>query len=551
MNTGNLDSTPFPIVLANVVNENVTGTLLISKETLAKKIHFSQKFVFFAESTSENEQLTTFLQHKGILSQEAINKVNEVNKNVYLFPSTLLDLQIIDEMYFLKEMKEFLKYLISPMFQWQTGYYYFQPAVQEQSPPILMQIPIYQLILEGCRNIDDINLLNKVFVDKSSKPHLTPDSWGRLIMIQPSPQESFILSRIDGDFSINDLLSLCPFSEIEILRALLAYKACNIIDLQKPVGKLFRLGMEGVEIFESQDSYSQTSDEFFEILEEATKIHKRILSLDNYQILGVQEKASTSEIKSAYYKLAKKFHPDKYSSLTDPFARERLSFVFSRLTDAFHTLESNRNAYDKKLEETRAVKVSPQAASQTAPRAASQPASKAAAPARPATFAEKKPKVEDVIVPEKKEYVRNPELAEKLLEKGKMEFILGNCMYAIKLFKEAYWHDAENAEILRVLGKNLGKYPQWRKEAIDYLVKSVQMDPKNPDNLYELGNLYQKYGLHYKARAEYWRALKLNPVHRDTLTALDALPIDVKFPEDEKKDIFGKVKSSLFKLLGK
>ena len=383
-----------------------------------------------------------------------------------------------------------------------------------------------------------MNLLNKVFVDKSCKPHLTPDSWGRLIMIQPSPQESFILSRIDGDFSINDLLSLCPFNELEILKALLAFKSCNIIDLQKPVGKLFRLGVEGVEIFSTKDTYSESSDEFFEILEDANKMHKRILSLDHYQVLGIQEKASASEIKSAYYKLAKKFHPDKYSSLTDPFAKERLSFVFSKLTEAFHVLEGTREAYDKKLDEQRAAKV-PKAA----PPVQAPPTAK--------SYEVKDVKVETVSTPEKKEYERNPVLAEKLLEKGKMEYILGNCIYAIKLFKEAYWYDANNPDILRILGKNMAKYPQWRKEAIEYLEKAARIDPKNAENFYELGSLFMKYGFHYKARSEFWRALKINPGHHDTLVILEQLPMEVKYPEDAKTDIFTKVKNSFLKLIGK
>ena len=60
---------------------------------------------------------------------------------------------------------------------------------------------------------------------------------------------------------------------------------------------------------------------------------------DYYEILGVDKNASQKEIKSAYRKLAKKYHPDISQ---DPNATEK----FQKINDAYDFLSSdNINKY--------------------------------------------------------------------------------------------------------------------------------------------------------------------------------------------------------------
>mgnify|MGYP001244710124 CR=1 FL=1 len=70
--------------------------------------------------------------------------------------------------------------------------------------------------------------------------------------------------------------------------------------------------------------------------------------MDNYyKILGVKNFASLDEIKTAYRKLSKKFHPDLNDG--DKFFEEKfkeLQFVYETLSEA-----NRRNIYDANLKE--------------------------------------------------------------------------------------------------------------------------------------------------------------------------------------------------------
>src|SRR6059058_5806581 len=63
---------------------------------------------------------------------------------------------------------------------------------------------------------------------------------------------------------------------------------------------------------------------------------------DYYKVLGVDKKASQDDIKKAYRKLARKYHPDTNK---DPGAEER----FKQVSEAYDVLgdEDKRKKYDR------------------------------------------------------------------------------------------------------------------------------------------------------------------------------------------------------------
>ena len=80
---------------------------------------------------------------------------------------------------------------------------------------------------------------------------------------------------------------------------------------------------------------------------------------DYYQILDVEPAAHPAEIKQAYYRQARRFHPDCNGG--DPVAEERFKLV----AEAYRTLgnESRRRDYDERMERMRRYADAPELAS--------------------------------------------------------------------------------------------------------------------------------------------------------------------------------------------
>jgi len=71
---------------------------------------------------------------------------------------------------------------------------------------------------------------------------------------------------------------------------------------------------------------------------------------DYYRILNVPREFSPEELKGAYFKLSRQYHPDKYYSRVDRPMFQKFTSVFKRLNEAYMILKDpqKRRIYDKK-----------------------------------------------------------------------------------------------------------------------------------------------------------------------------------------------------------
>jgi curved DNA-binding protein CbpA len=215
----------------------------------------------------------------------------------------------------------------------------------------LISLDAYFLLMSGIRhNAPSLEKdMNKVINTLRNKAFILEDieylprykfSKSEKQICQKLLNESQTLEKIKNWGNL-DLLSIKT-----VLYVLLLTKQIKIGNMQEDSKK-----NNAVTILESVAPDAVTGSYPPQILELRKQIEEKAVqnsSLNYYQMLGIQNNASEGEIRKAYFKLVKIFHPDRSSKQGFGDLRDTLAYIFANLSEAHNTLNDidKREAYD-------------------------------------------------------------------------------------------------------------------------------------------------------------------------------------------------------------
>ncbi len=180
-----------------------------------------------------------------------------------------------------------------------------------------------------------------------------------------------------------------------------------------------------------------------------------------YQILGVSSEASAEEIRSAFRRLARELHPDRFPPEEKAQAERR----FQQITQAYNVLANpeTRSRYDQSL-----VMRTPSAS------------------------------------------LDPKELAKALLAKAVGLAKQGQMGEAHEYFVQAEGHDPSNAKIQHQFGLFLAQIGQL-EQGLRRLERATALDPLNPTYFADSAKLFLQAGMVLRAKRFAEQAAQLNP----------------------------------------
>ena len=305
---------------------------------------------------------------------------------------------------------------------------------------------------------------------------LSADYLEKSTRLNISLQQGYLLSRLERPMTIQNILATIPADEDATKRNLLLLWAFGVLDSSFLMQLLPRLEQSG-----EQDKRSSASKVTEEMQQQTEMIAQTFTSLshkDYYTLLGVTPKADMPQIKAAYYKLARKFHPDRYYGLDDAVLKEKIDIIFSTINTAYETLKNTktRHLYDSASLDDKRINLSSTVSD---------------AP---------KPGAENVA-----------KVAEDYFQRAQKSYSSRNYFEAVQFLRSATQIAPTVPKYWRHLGVALSKNDQWRKEAEDSFQRAVDLEPDNAENHLYLAFLYRNSALKLRAKRCFMKVLELDP----------------------------------------
>jgi len=465
-----------PRLVRALYTKRRTGTLRFTRGSEYCSVRFLKGHIVYGAASEPSLHMGEVLVTQGLLSDESLARATHMMLAEKIrLGEALRSLGIVD----LELLEEFLSFhvlaILVHVLGWREGSCQFkgEDADQAQESDFPLKMTTGELCLEACRHLSDRGSVQFALGDLGRVLLASTDPLVRFQRVTLSPTDAFVLSRVDGTLSALEILSITPLAPEAVEQSLLGLLLTGILEFAPP--------KEAKELPGSPQFLRQ----------EIQEVSQGLSSRNHFEVLGLGYQVSDAEVKAAYFRLAKRYHPDVHHHLSLADLRDPLEKIFMRLGEAFHALENEegRTAYARRFS----------------------PPSPAASPSQPA--------------PRETPPTLGPTQVGEMFDRAKEHFNDGRYWEAIAVLAEVI-PLAEGGLKLQarlLMAKAYLKYPEKVREAERELLEVTQAQPENVEATYLLGTFYLHRGLAARAEALFRRVLELKPNHREAIAQLATL----------------------------
>jgi serine/threonine protein kinase len=570
-----------------------SGHLHFTHGQARRSLRFVDGHIVMGTSDVPGEHLGNVLVRFGLLTQAQLEKATEILlRDRKRLGTVLAELGIVPRERMVEAVGLHVREIIFNVMDQSGGSYGLEETGADSilGPDLTVRIPPGEIILEATRRIQDPHAIARVVGSVDRRIALSTHPLLRVQKIPLTPTDGFLLSRIDGMLSAREVFQLIPLPHEDVERSLFGLLCTGTVEYQTPApparppgsgglpravpstgGGTFAPPIDGRKSQpperpvqaaprpptdpparprtdssqagrDLQGEREQTRRSVEDLRHQIVDTFQGMRGKDHFELLGISRSASDGEVKDAYFRLAKPFHPDANRDLQLDDLHEMRQAVFIRLGEAYDTLRhpESRARYER----------------QYAPRAGARPPAPPPAPVvihepprepapRPSSVAPPPPPL-PALVPERQVEPPDPALRQEELQ----ENVLAGIRKAEALLREGkYWEVIQLLEPLvpQAPGRLLGrlrvqlaqaymKNPNWLKRAAEQLQMVIDAEPRNGDAYLMQGIVYKASGLNQRATAMLRKALELMPGNADAHREL----ADLEGPAPKRGKLFSR-----------
>jgi curved DNA-binding protein CbpA len=397
---GDLKEFSYPKLLLSLYRDKRTGILVISSK-VKLKLYIADGIPIFVEGGDFETALGRMLMGSGKISKADHERAVDVAvKNKRRIGDILIEMGLVSP----HELNSFLEIQIKEKIMsglnCLQGAYSFKPDSDIVNRIVGYKINLLQVLYEGIKRFIDISTIEEIFFpngEGSPEIKLSPDLRVKISGVGFTPRESRFLQLLkDGLF--NDVSITSRLSREETLKLLYFLHLLDLLNVSKPesdpgvkeppadvmgedqgVSNEVNTPQEDVitleeeivdteseplqavmdndrlERFKVSNNEEIKADELKKekkqvLTDEILRLHSVLNQKNYYELLGVNIDSTKEDIRSAYFGLAKKLHPDAHPDF-DKDVKQKAEDVFATITAAYQTLsnDESRAQYDSQI----------------------------------------------------------------------------------------------------------------------------------------------------------------------------------------------------------
>jgi len=347
---GQLNQDCLPDVLRQIYLERRSGCLRLTQDHTRKEIFFELGAMVFASSNRREDRIGESMLRHSTISQEQFDLAQAHMGRGKRFGKILVDLKIISERDLIANVTFQVLDIIYSVFNWTVGSYEFYEVGKTISEDLKLDLSTASIILEGVRRISDIDVIERGLGDLNRLVGPSTNPLLRLQTLSLRPLERQIIDVIREPLSLIKLLVKVKSPAETVLRSLYGLLSAGVLErfapaeLSQESGKMEvpekvvrqTLGMGEpvpVVVASNRQTGAHKVDEMA-LRRRIDLVKARMKDGDVYQLFAINPGCELEELQSAYYKLAREFHPDRHLSATKEL-RSEIDELFTQLTSLY------------------------------------------------------------------------------------------------------------------------------------------------------------------------------------------------------------------------
>jgi curved DNA-binding protein CbpA len=506
---GQLSEQPLVELIREISTQRLDGVLRLRRDAVKVAIYFEAGELIHAAANLRELRLSEYIRKQGLLSDEQLSSIEETKSDLAL-AAVLNAGGHLDQKAVIKLIIKQVVDILRVALLWPDGNWEFDSRTRLDDPS-RVRINVPGLLLQATRKMQPhvvaARLPNQAeVVSPISDP---PDSTAL------SSAEGYLLSRLEGPLSLSELLAQSGLPQADALRTIYGLALGGFVKRDRWPSALRKersiVPPAPVGQQESTEEATPTEESVHTLAAELKELLERLENAPSYyEVLDVKHEASAEEIKSNYYALARRYHPDRFHMQAGTELHASVESAFAKIAQAYVTLTDPalRSSYNAKLAARERVLRSTISVPKQTDRDRDRLRAEAAQRAQTGTSTED-------------DFAR----AESSFQEGFIALQQGQLKAAIINLAAAARLSPTDARFRAYYGHALAAAEDTRRLAETELQAALKLDPENFSYRLMLAELYFDLGFLRRAESELKRVLTAepnNPGGRNLLRRLEA-----------------------------